>query len=208
MTEIQADIDTIEQAILDRLIAAAAPSGPWGYRMPTIDSYGAELEGNPELSMARGQAPAIWVVFGGEESPDRQGFRRLRYSIVVLARSYRNERASRRGDGTTPGAYQILKDVRAVLAKDDLGGLLVRGLEHIRTRSLASGKAVKVYAFDVEAKIEDEAAHDTIDPEALADFRRFRADWDIPPHGNVQPPLPAAEADYRTDLTLPTDEEA
>ncbi|MCF8491360.1 MAG: DUF1834 family protein [Rhodospirillum sp.] len=204
MTGIIADIDTVEQAILDRLTAAAGPAGPWGYTVPTIDSYGSELEGGPETALARGAAPAIWVVFGGEEGPDRQGFRRLRYSIVILARNYRNERASRRGDGTNPGTYQLLKDVRGVLANDGLGGLLARPLAHLRSRSLVSGKAVKVYAFDVEAKIDDQARYIT---EALGNFAHFHVDWDVPPIGNVQPPLPAAEADATDDVFLPTDSE-
>jgi hypothetical protein len=31
----------------------------------------------------------------------------------------------------------------------------------------------------------------------------MHVDWDIPPHGNVVPPLPAAEADARDDIEVP-----
>ncbi|WP_431282720.1 hypothetical protein ACQW02_25485 [Humitalea sp. 24SJ18S-53] len=42
------------------------------------------------------------------------------------------------------------------------------------------------------------------DLSAAGDFRIFHANWDIPPHGNVQPPLPAdATADATDHVLIP-----
>ena len=39
--------------------------------------------------------------------------------------------------------------------------------------------------------------------EEAGDFERLHLDWDVPPHGNVQAPLPALTADARDDIEMP-----
>jgi hypothetical protein len=98
-----------------------------------------------------------------------------------------------------PGSLQVLEDVRAILAGDWLG-LDIGPLTPVQVRSISQLAEASVYACDLSTQwISVPASATGAEP---ADFLRLHLDWDIPPHGNVVAPLPAAAADAQADVTL------
>lgn len=196
-------IGAIENAIVSR-IAAASQSGALGYQLRTVKSYAGDLEPDLLAEVIR-QFPAVWVLYAGEAAPreimaDTAWRYAPRFSVYVGARNLRNEAASRQGAaGTEIGSYQILEDVRRLLAGHRLGlpiGPLVPGA----VRSALQSRDISIYGLSVETLFDEDAL--ALPSERLGEFLHLHMDWDAPPHGNVAPPLPAAEADARDDVFL------
>lgn len=120
----------LEDAIITRL-KHAQEAGMLGYKFAHIDSYGGEFDSETFWSSFR-RFPAAWVTVGGEDTQavgrrDKQC--KIKGAVMVGARSPRGERFARRGapsteptqPGQTVGTYQMMDDVRRLLAGQRLG---------------------------------------------------------------------------------------
>lgn len=93
-------IATIETAIVETIRAARLPY------LRYLGTYGGELDGEPQ-SIIR-QTPAVWVSYRDESAPDPRNTGRTRwtvkatFSVLVAARSLKNEGATRHGDAERP----------------------------------------------------------------------------------------------------------
>lgn len=127
-----------------------------GAKLPylrTLATYGGELDEDLGESIRR--FPAAWVAFKGEGEGQRLTTSGSVYRIpatwvvLVAARNLRNEAATRRGDHVRVGTYQMLADLRALLAGQDFG-LEIDNLRPGRVQSLTNarfqGQGVSVYA--------------------------------------------------------------
>lgn len=140
-------LTVIEDAILARIAGAKLPY------LKTLATYGGELD--DDLGEAVRRFPAAWVAFKGEGESQRLTTSGSVYRIpstwvvLVAARNLRNEAATRRGDKVRVGSYQMLLDVRALLAGQDFG-LDIGNLRPGRTQSLTNakfqGQGMSVYA--------------------------------------------------------------
>lgn len=193
-------IAAIENGMLARL-QAAVDGGTLGYH-PTLASYGGEFD--EDINYVVRKFPAIWVAFAGEDIVEVDNTRfeaRPTFSVLVGARSVRNEQTSRHGAAGSVGTYQMIADVKGLFTNQRLD-LDIDPLKLMRTRSLFNGRvsAERMSVFAVEFRTR--YIVDLPDPAAsLTDFSTFHADWDIPPHGNVTPPLPADEPDAVDTVT-------
>ncbi|MGB0683403.1 MAG: phage protein Gp37 [Magnetovibrionaceae bacterium] len=198
-------LGTIEQAIVDAIDAAAKKNGKFGYTYDQVASYGDELDDN--LAIIIKSFPACWVVLKGEATARIDQFTDAHsptFSIIVGCSSRRNEKAARHGtegEGGEVGAYQRLEDIRALLFRNDLD-LDIDPIQPGAIRPLLNGKAGRghaaIYALEISTGYETRLP----DATGLDDLQTFHADWDLPPHGNVTKPLPAAESDAADTVTL------
>lgn len=195
-------IGTIEQAIIDR-IQAASTGGTLGYRLAAVTSYGGELDGDIS-AVLRLRFPAAWVVYAGGTARQGAGGKiwQARFAVVVAAKGGRNQVERRRGADDKVGAYQLAEDMASLLERQTLG-LDIAPIDVGAIRTLFNGAAkadrLAVFALDLTTAY---AADPGVDEVELAAFQTFHADWDIPPHGNVSAPLPAADADASDTVTL------
>jgi phage gp37-like protein len=193
-------ISDIENAIIARI--AAAQEGALGYRLKKLATYGGEFADGLERIIH--DFPAVLVAFNGAtlHQQARTSFAlKATFGLICCATSLRNEQAARHGKAGIIGSYQLVTDMVALLACQTLGlpisPVVINGVRPLMN-DRAGAQLASVYAIDVETVF-------SIGPEdaaSLDDFKTFHADWDIPPHGNVTPPLPAAEADARDTITL------
>ena len=108
----------IEDAILVKL--ALAPIGPvdaGGYAR-LVDSYQGELE-DEDLQKVLKLFPAVLVVYDTSQYTKlAKGVfdERMRFRVLVASRNLRGEKAQRRGDVAMVGTYEMLRDVRGLLA--------------------------------------------------------------------------------------------
>lgn len=200
-------IAAIENAIGAALLAAGT-SGQLGYRYATIETYPDDFDAYLKDKKGALRWPAAWAVFlglseGGDDGGEWHGD--ARFALVVAAQNLRNETASRQGDpvGAKPGSYQLAEDAVRVLHRNEVGLPLLRPIvvtgmrlvartQEIRTQNLSLMAlelrcTIPIGGFDVE----------------LGDFATLHVDWDVPPHGNVAAPLPAAEHDAEDLIVLP-----
>lgn len=137
----------IEDAILARIAGARLPY------LRTLATYGGELDEN--LGESVRAFPAVWVAFKGEGEGQPLNTAKSVYRIpatwvvLVAARNLRNEAATRKGDKVRVGSYQMLEDVRELLAGQDFG-LEIGNLRPGKAQSLTNGRfqglGVSVYA--------------------------------------------------------------
>lgn len=142
-------ISSIEDAIMARIAGAKLPY------LKTVATYGGELD--DDLTQAIRRFPAVWVAFQaegeGQKLTTSGSVYRIPATWVVLmaARNLRNEAATRKGDKVNVGTYQMLLDLRALLAGQDFG-LEIDNLRPGRVRSLTNarfqGQGVSVYAME------------------------------------------------------------
>lgn len=104
------------------LVAAIKGAAGLSY-LKTVDSYAGQLdEGLGEVIRSY---PAVWVTFAGAGKPTRTSHKTWKvpatFVIMVAARNVQNEKAARVGTANDIGAYQILKEVRALLLDQDFG---------------------------------------------------------------------------------------
>lgn len=194
-------IGAIEQAMIDRVKAASA-DGVLGYELREVDSYADQLTPD-NIKRAAQNFPAVLFVFLGEPAPeDAPGGgerRRPRFAAFVCQDNRRNEKARRRGADGKVGSYQMAEDVKALFFNQTLGLDLNGPIRGGAIRSMFNSGGLSVYAVEFTAVFDWNPA--LADAATLDDFSTFHADWDVPPHGNVTEPLPAAEADASDTLT-------
>lgn len=196
-------IDQIEDGMIARM-KAASDAGELGYRYKTLTTYGGELDDSVLREVIR-RVPAAWVVYAGERLTNRGAGRfdaEPRFSVMVGAESLRNEASSRRGDGTEPGAYQLVRDVKTLLAWQTLG-LDIEPLVLREVRTLFNGRIrdnkMAIFAVEFTTDYGNTFVQDT----AIDDFTKFHADWDVPTFGDhTTVPLDAANADATDDVSL------
>lgn len=91
--------------------------------LKTAASYAGELDGG--LNEVVRAYPAVWVTFAGCAKPAKTGANTWKvpatFVVMVAARNVHAEKSARLGTVNEVGAYQILKDVRALLLNQDLG---------------------------------------------------------------------------------------
>ena len=196
-------IGTIEQGIIDKITAAAGVANPLGYVLPTVKSYGGELEG-PFAEIAR-NFPAVLVMFAGIRRSEELGGGAWKhtaaFAVIVGNQDRRNNTAARRGVESRPGSYQMVTDMLTLLTGTDLD-LEIADIRPGRVTALINSKTVSVYSAEIETDfiLEYQAPDSDLDT-----FATLNADWDIPTLGNVSTVLPADDADA-TDSIKPETE--
>lgn len=187
-----------------------------GYKVETVDTYGSEFSDGVERAMR--DWPAYLFVYNGS-TPMAGSTQRLlkykaRWAVLCCSGSLRGEAAARKGSITGAGSYQMLCDARRMLRnfvplkagtfEGSAGAIEIAGDRQL-LQDKAGQQLVSVYALDIEIPMTEET---TGLPATLDDFKTFHADYDIPPHGNVQRPPPSEEtADATDNVTLETDNE-
>lgn len=200
-------IAAIELAILAAL-NEAGENGVLGYNYVVRDTFPDEFE--EYLAEARNlRTPAAWVAWLGadqfEDSDDDTGpTARLRFALVVGEQNLRNEQDTRHGDGAKPGSYQLAIDAIRLLSGSDIGLNLTSSIEVGGMRLVNRTAAMKRQKLSLIAiELSCRAPFGGFVPGNLGTFGTLHVDWDVPPHGNVAPPLPAAEADASDLIELP-----
>lgn len=169
-------IADIEDAMIARIVAAAAATPGLGYKLPTVESYGGELD--DDLAAVVRKFPAVWVTFAGCRASTKLttagGKWKTQATFVTMcgSRNVRGERATRKGltvDGVIKevGVYQILKDVGLLMAGSDLG-LAITALKPGAIRTLfntkLNGQAVAVFAREWHTEFIETQPREPIDP--------------------------------------------
>ena len=188
----------------------AGDAGTLGYHYRVAETFPDEFEEylrkNSNL-----RTPACWATFlgfvSGQDVGDQLGWQaRARFALVVAAQNKRNEEDSRHGDGVVPGSYQLMIDAIRLLSQDELAPelALVEPVQIRSARPVARTKQMKDSGISMQAIELELVLPLSVFDEALGDFDRLHIDWDIPPHGNAEPPLPAQDADARDDIEVPS----
>lgn len=169
-------IAAIEDAMIARIVAAASATPGLGYKLPTVESYGGEFDG--DLAAVVRKFPAVWVTFAGCRASTRtntQGNKwRTPATFVTMcgSRNVRGERSTRQGltvGGVIKevGVYQILKDVGLLLAGSDLG-LAITPLKPGAIRTLyntkLNGQGLAVFAREWHCEFIETQPREPIDP--------------------------------------------
>jgi phage gp37-like protein len=209
-------IGALEDAIICRLQEA------FQGRVREVDHKPAKFDAD-ELLRILSQAPAIYVAFlGWQRSARLPGSVNTTYGVYLVAANASGERARRRGDEATIGAYEMAVFTAATLDRwvpeGAAGPIEVQSCENLYASAFEkAGRTVYGLVCDVPVQIQDGwgvAQNDGSDatgapPATLDDFITFHADQDIPPFGNVATPPPAPtsganRADAVVRVTLPT----
>jgi phage gp37-like protein len=145
----------LEDAIIAR-VTGASESNALGYRLAHVGSYGGEFDDETFFTQFR-KFPAIWLTVGGDK-PRRLSARTwqcgLTVAVMVGTRNVRGERFTRRGAVGEVGSYQLLQDVRDLLAGQSLGlGISPLSLGPVRTlfNTRAGSEARSVMAVEFNA---------------------------------------------------------
>ena len=205
-------IAAIEIGITETL-AAAATAGTLGYAWRTLDSYPDDFDQYLKLK-GELRTPAAWAVFlgldqGEDHQDDDAGWTGVgRFALVVAAKNLRNETATRHGGpagDAEPGSYQLAEDAVRVLSRSDLGLALVKPVEIRGMRLVARSAELRSQGLSLMAiELGCTLALGNFDGQGNpGQFAEFHADWDVPPLGNVEAPLPADYPDAEDLLELP-----
>lgn len=169
-------ISAIEDAMISRIAAAAAATPGLGYKLPEVESYGGELDG--DLAAVIRKFPAVWVTFAGCRASTKMstggGKWKTPATFVTMcgSRNVRGERATRKGltvGGVIKevGVYQILNDVSLLLAGSDLG-LAITPLKPGAIRTLfntkLNGQGLAVFAREWHTEFIETQPREPIDP--------------------------------------------
>lgn len=204
----EVQISQIEDAIIKTILDAQGDGG-LGYKLKTVKTYGGEFADS--IDEAVKNFPAALVIFSGAQpSPNGGTQSRTRmiakFGVICGAKNLRSEEASRHGDANNPGSYKIVYDICRLLHKKRLG-LAIAPFQITAIDPLYNDKSNKQLAsvYGVEIQTEFDLIEFFADAADLDDFKTFHSDWDIPPHGNVETPLPADDTADATDhVTLET----
>lgn len=202
-------IAAIENAIGAALVAAGT-SGQLGYRYATIDTYPDDFDLYLKDKKGALRFPAAWAVFLGlsdGDDDDTVWSGEARFALVVAAQNLRNETASRHGDSVSPealpGSYQLAEDAVRVLHRNGLGLDLVKPILATGMRLVARTPEIRTQNLSLMAvELRCRMPIGGFDAD-LGYFAQLHVDWDVPPHGNVAAPLPAAEHDAEDLVELP-----
>ena len=146
----------IEDAIMARL-KAASDGGALGYRLAEIASYGGEFDDELFFTQVR-KFPAVWVTIGGAKKKTvlaRKTIYTATLAVMVGTRTVRGERFTRHGSVGEPGSYQLLEDVRRLLAGQTFGldiAPLRPGADRtlFNTRNGSQARSVLAVEFDTD----------------------------------------------------------
>jgi phage gp37-like protein len=182
-------IAAIELGILARL-KAVSDSDALGYKYRTLETYPEDWDEYLKDKDAI-NAPAAWAVFAGAraiEGTSTSPIMRLTFGVVFMAENMRNETATRHGGPVSgePGSYQLAEDGFLILVGSDLG-LPIGAFDFQSIRLVSRFPALnerKVSMVAIELTTDVQASVETPGDE-LPPFELFHANWDIPPHGNV-----------------------
>lgn len=209
-------IAAVENAVLARLEAAGV-SGVLGYQWATAESSPYAWEDLFKDTISSVRCPAVWTGFTGFQNVmvSETGMIHVigaTFALVVASKNLRNEVATRHGVGEGEvGSYQLLMDAIGLLANHDVG-LDIQPLKFGAAREVSRTPAMskaRMSVFAVEYRTDLWVSPADLEAETAAQvtpFEDFSVAWDVPPIGNVQPPLPAAEADARDLNPLPQEE--
>lgn len=209
-------IGALEDAIICRLREA------FDGRLREVDHKPAKFDAD-ELLRILNQAPAIYVAFLGWQRSERlPGTVKATFGAYLVAANASGERARRRGDEATIGAYEMAVVTAGTLDRwvpeGAAGQIEVQSCENLYATAFEkAGRTVYGLVCDVPVQIQDAWGVPQIDapggadapPSILDDFITFHADQDISPFGNVATPPPAPttganRADAVVRVTLPT----
>lgn len=169
----------------------------FGRTLRAVEGVPAQLDA-AELTRILNQAPAAYVAFLGWSDG------RSSWGVYAVSTHAGGQGSARHGDARAIGAFEIAETVFRRLRDHvvpDVGTISPRSIENLFGEAFAKhGRAVYGVVLDLPMEFDRLAAED------LADFVTFAADWDVPPHGHVQPPLPAASADARDLVHLETEQ--
>ena len=197
-------IGALEDAIICRLREV------FDGRLREVDHKPAKFDAD-ELLRILSMAPAIYVAFlGWQRSARLPGSVNTTFGAYLVAANASGERARRRGDQATIGAYEMAALAAATLDRfvpeGAAGPIEVQSCENLYATAFEKA-GITVYGLvcDVPVQIQD----DWSTPTSLDDFITFHGDQDIPPFGNVAKPPPApttgaSRADAVVRVTLPT----
>lgn len=196
-------IADIENGMIAR-IRAAMDAGVLGYKFKKLDTYGGEFsEGIEKLVRS---FPAALVVFSGATRISKTNNRTIfaaRFGVLCCSQNLRSEQSARQGVDGKPGSYKIALDIVQLLMFQKFG-LEIAPLTPDAITPLFNDKTemqlASIYVVEFSTTFEVEGG---VDGASLDDFETFHANWDVPAHGNVEPPLPAdAAADATDHVTL------
>lgn len=192
-------------------LRAASAGGVLPYAWRTLDSYPDDFDAYLK-EKANLRMPAAWAVFLGlsdglDRQDDDSGWSaEARYALVVAGQNLRGETATRHGfeGGAEPGSYQLTIDAIRVLDGQDLGFLVAPlragGARLVARTAEMRTQGMSLMAIEFSCRIPIGQFEELGNP---ADWLQLHADWDVPPHGNVEPPLPAAQPDAEDMLEIP-----
>jgi phage gp37-like protein len=161
------------------------------------------------------RAPGICIAFEGWAATERpDGAVDGTWKIYLIAANASGEAARRRGDDATIGAYEMLEVAARVLerwqpaaaagaarvAQADMLDPAIPAASADPTSFGTTGRNAYALLLRVPLLL---TGPDAGPPPSLDPFVTFHADWDVPVHGNVTPPLPAASPDAADTVTLP-----
>lgn len=191
-------IGAIEDKMVARLTTAFAG------RLKEIDHKPARFMVE-ELERILTMAPAAYVAFLGwtAGSVTRVGA----FGVYLVAANASGERARRRGDAATIGAYEMdwvaTRCLEGWVPASASGPVAVTGSENLYSAAFEkAGRTVLGLALSVPMPFPPVITDEERDN--LGDFITFNGQWDVPPHGNVGPlPPPAPNPDAEDRVILP-----
>ena len=149
-------ITQVEDAILVALnLAPIGPVGGAGYAR-IVDSYQGELE-DEDLNRVLKLFPAVLVVYDSSRyGKSAQGVydETMRFRVLVASRNLRGEKAQRRGDSDVIGTYEMLRDVRGLLANKVVGALDVGPVEPVAERFVVNTRDASIYEAVYEVAVD------------------------------------------------------
>lgn len=140
---------------IENAMVAALKDAATGFRIPTIESYGGQLD-DDTFEWVR-VLPAMWVVFAGCEKPEPYGTGRNKwrfngtFTVFCGQRNLAGNKALRQGDATNPGVYALMQVAMAALLNKDLAlpiDALKPGAVKPTTSAIVGRDAVMVYAMN------------------------------------------------------------
>ena len=169
-------ISAIEDAIIARIKAAATATPGLGYRLPTVASYGGELD--DDLANVVRSFPAVWVAYAGGGKPVKTNTAGTKwktpatFAVMVGARNVRGERATRQGvkvagEIKEVGVYQMLSDISLMLISQDMGLAitpLIPGAIKTLFNTRLNGQAMAVFAREWHTAFIETQPRVPIDP--------------------------------------------
>lgn len=187
-------LTAIERHLVSTLRSAA------GDAVRQVDAIPSQLD-EPTIRRVLNQAPGLYVSFLGAV---RQGSARLltaKMGVYAVARNAAGKEAQRQGDSSAIGAFDLVELVCAILDRHvvpNVGELQLAEISNLFSAAFAEiGCTVYGITFSLPLSLPDQ-----VDTSDLAPFETFHANWDVPVHGNVEPPLPADAAADATDHVI------
>lgn len=149
----------VEDAILAKLDQAPiGPVGAGGYAR-LVDSYQGELE-DEDLNRVLKLFPAVLVVYDTSQyTKAARGVydEAMRFRVLVASRNLRGEKAQRRGDVAMVGTYQMLRDVRGLLANKKVV-VDVGPAEPVAERFVVNTREASIYEAVYKISLDFESA--------------------------------------------------